>query len=48
MQHLVNKALTHAGNQRHRSAGHKQGRDRAPKAMEVQVMGGPNQFEGGS
>ena len=47
MQHVVNKALTHAGNHKHGSAGHNQGRGRAPKAADMQVFGGPIPIEGG-
>ena len=47
MQHLINKALTHAANHWHGSAGHNQDRDSAPKAADVQLFGGPNPIEGG-
>ena len=43
MQHVVNKALTHTENDKHGSAGHNQGRGRAPQAPDVQVFGGPIQ-----
>ena len=47
MQHVVNKALTHAGNHRHDTAGHNQGWGRASKAADVQVFGRPNQIKAG-
>ena len=39
MQHVVNKALTHAGNHKHGTAGHNPGRGRTPKAAGVQEFG---------
>ena len=47
MQHVVNKALSHAGNHRHGTAGHNQGRGRAPNAADVQVFEGSNPIEVG-
>ena len=47
MQHVVNKAICHAGNHRHGSAGHNQSRGRAPKGADVQMFGGPNPIGGG-
>ena len=47
MQQVVSKALCHAGNHRHGSAGHNQSRGRAPKGADVQMFGGPNPIEGG-
>ena len=47
MQHVVNKALTQAGNHKHGSAEHNPGRGRTPKAADVQVFGKPIPFEGG-
>ena len=47
MQHVVNKALTHASNHRHGSAGHNQGSGGTPKAADVDVFGKPNLKEGG-
>ena len=43
---LIYSHLAHAGNHRHGSAGHNQGRGRAPKAADVDVFGNPNQKEG--
>ena len=47
MQHVVNKAVTQAGNHRYGSAGHNQGRVRALRAADVQVSGKPIPVEGG-
>ena len=47
MQHVVNKALTHAGNNKHGSAGHNPGRGGTPKAADVQVFGKPIPIEEG-
>ena len=47
MQHVDNKALTHAGNHKHGSAGHNPSRGRTLKAAEVQVSGKPISIEGG-
>ena len=47
MQHAVNKALTHAGNHKHGSAGHNPEGSRSPKAADVQVFGKPIPIEGG-
>ena len=42
MQHGVNKAPTHTGNHRYESAGHNQGRGRAPKEADMDVFAKPN------
>ena len=44
---LISGHLAHAGNLRHASAGHNQGRSRAPKAADVCVFGAPSPIEGG-
>ena len=46
MQHVVNEALTHAGNHRHGCAGHNKGRGRAQKAADVDVFRKTNPQEG--
>ena len=43
---LISSHLACAGNHRHGSAGHHQGRGRAPKAAGLQVFGQPNPIEG--
>ena len=45
---LISGHLVHAGNHRHGTAGHNQGRSRAPKPADVEVSGSPNPIEGGS
>ena len=45
---LISGHLVHAGNHRHGTAGHTQGRCRAPQAANVQVTGAPNPIEGAS
>ena len=45
---LIRGHLVHAGNHRHRTAGHSQGRSSAPQAADVHVSERPNRFEGGS
>ena len=45
---LISGYLPHAGNHRHGSAGHNQGRNMAQKTADVQVFGVPNPIEGGS
>ena len=44
---LISGHLAHAGNHKHGSTRHNQGRSRAPKAADVRVFGGPNPMEGG-
>ena len=44
---LISSNLAHAGKHNHGSSGHNEGRGRAPKAEDVQVLGGSNQTEGG-
>ena len=39
MQQVVNKALSHAGNDRHGNAWHKQGWSSAAKAVDAEVFG---------
>ena len=45
--HLISGHLAHTGNHRHWSAGQDRGRDRAPEAADVQVLGGLSPIEGG-
>ena len=45
---LIRGHLVHAGNHRHGTAGHDQGRSRAPNAANLYVFGAPNPIEGGS
>ena len=47
MQHVVKKALTHAGNHRHGKAANNQGRGVAPKAADAKVLGRQNPIDGG-
>ena len=44
---LISGHLVHAGNHRHGTAEHSQGRGRTPKAADVQVFGKPIPIEGG-
>ena len=44
---LISSHLAHAGNHRHGSSRHNQGRSRAPKAADVYVFGEPNPIERG-
>ena len=45
---LIRGHLAHAGNHRHGTAGHNQGRNSAWQAADVYVFGPPNLIEGGS
>ena len=45
MGHVVNNTRTHLGKLTHGSAGHNQGRDRAPKAADVRFFGALNPIE---
>ena len=45
---LMSGHLAHAGNHRHGTPGHSQGRSGTPQAADVQVFGVPNPMEGGS
>ena len=45
---LISSHLLHAGNHKHGTAGHSQGRSSTPQAADVYVFGVPNPIEGGS
>ena len=45
---LISGHRADAGNHRHGTAGHSQGRSRAPQAADVYVSRAPNPIEGGS
>ena len=45
---LISSHLVHAGNHKHGTAGHSQGRNSAPQAADLKVSGVPNPTEGGS
>ena len=46
--HLISGHLAHAGNHRHGTAQHSQGRSSTPQAADVKVSGVRNPTEGGS
>ena len=46
--YLISGHLGHAGNHRHGTAGHSQGRSSTPQVADVWVFGVPNPIEGGS